>query len=270
MGKSADDALTLASLGIVAYALAIVSHEGLGHGLTALAAGARPLILTTCNFDWNGSVSGSSVRWIAAAGSIANALVGLLCILLSRLLRAIGPHLRLFLVLAAAFNLLLAAGYPGYSGVAAFGDWTAVIRGFSPEWLWRVFLVVGSVIAYSCSLRLLAVALRPFCGSSAPESLARLRRMTMIPYLAAVAAACLAGAFNPGRWTVLFTCALPSSAAAGFGLTRLDHFPGVRVSGSSVPAGAIPRNFGWILAAVVILVFFVGVLGPGIRFQPGR
>jgi hypothetical protein len=267
-GKSADDTLTLVSLGVIAYAIAIVTHEGLGHGLTSLAAGAKPVILTTCNFDWSGIVSRSSIRWIAAAGCLANAIAGLLAALALRLLRAAGPHLRIFLVLAAAFNLLLAAGYPGYSGVTAFGDWAAVISELSPAWLWRLLLVALSVISYYLSLRLLAVALRPFCGSNAPESLARLRRITMIPYLAAVAAASLAGAFNPVGWTVLFTCALPSSAAAAFGFTRLDHFSGIRVSDSSVPAGAITRSMGWILAAVVILAFFVGVLGPGIRFGP--
>jgi len=44
------------------------------------------------------------------------------------------------------------------------------------------------------SLQLLAVELRPFCGSNAPEALARLRRITLIPFLAALAAAGLGGA----------------------------------------------------------------------------
>jgi hypothetical protein len=260
-GKPADDTLTLVSLGIVAFVVAIVTHEGLGHGLATLAVGARPVMLTTCYFSSSGSLS----KWIPAAGGIANVIVGLLSVLVLRILRTAKPHIRFFLTLVAAFNLLFAAGYPAYSGIAAFGDWAAVISGLSPAWLWRVLLVAFSVISYYLSLKLLAVEMRPFCGSNAQETLTRLRRITLIPFLAALAAASLAGALNPAGWTIIFTAALPGAAAA-FGFTQVDHFLPARVSNSSLSAGAITRSWGWILAAGAILAFFVGVLGPGIKF----
>jgi hypothetical protein len=256
---SPDDALTLISLGITAFAIAIVTHEGLGHGLATLAVGARPVMLTSCYFSSSGSLN----KWIPAAGGIANVIVGLLSVLVLRLMRTAKPRIRFFLVLVASFNLLFAAGYPAYSGIAAFGDWAAVISKLTPAWLWRVMLVAFSVISYYLSLRLLAVELRPFCSSNTQEALTRLRRITLIPFLAALAVASLAGALNPAGWTIIFTAALPGAAAA-FGFTQLDHFSGVRVRDSSVPAGAITRSWGWILAAFVTLTLFVGVLGPGI------
>jgi len=261
--KSTDDVLTLVSLGIVAFVVAIVTHEGLGHGLATLAVGGKPVMLTTCYFSSSGSLS----KWIPAAGGIANVIMGLLSVLVLRFLRTAKPHLRFFLVLVAAFNLLFAAGYPAYSGIAAFGDWAAVISGLSPAWLWRVLLVAFSVISYYLSLRLLAVEMRPFCGSNEQQSLTRIRRITLIPFLAALATASLAGALNPAGWTVIFTDALPGAAAA-FGLTQLDHFSEASASDSSLPAGAITRSAGWIMAAVLILAIFVGVLGPGIKFGP--
>jgi hypothetical protein len=109
------------------------------------------------------------------------------------------------------------------------------------------------------------VLLRPFCGSNAPGALDRVQRITLIPFIAALAVAGLGGAFNPAGWTIIFTSALPGAAAA-FGLTQIDNFPAVRRSGSSLPAGAITRSLGWILAAAAVLVFFVAVLGPGIKF----
>jgi hypothetical protein len=259
--KSPDDALTLVSLGIVAFVIAIVVHEGLGHGLATLAVGGKPVMLTTCYFSSSGSLS----RWIPAAGGIANVIVSLLSVLALRLLRTAGPHIRYFFTIALAFNLLFAVSYPAYTGVAAFGDWAAVISGLSPAWLWRVLLVAFSVISYYLSLRLLAVEMRPFCGSEAMEAQTRLRRITLIPFVAALGAASLAGALNPLGWTVIFTSALPGAAAA-FGLTQLDHFSGASTSDSSVPAGAITRSARWIFAAAIILALFVGVLGPGYRF----
>lgn len=259
--NSPDDALTLASLGILAFVVANVTHEGLGHGLMTLAVGAKPVMLTSCYFSSRESLS----RWIPAAGGIANVLMGLLAVFALRLARMAGAHLRCFLALVLAFNLLFATAYPAYSGIAAFGDWAAVISGLSPAWLWRLLLVTFSAISYYLSLRLLAVQMHPFCGSNAPEALTRLRRITLIPFLAALAAASIAGALNPAGWTVLFTSALPGAAAA-FGLTQLDHFSEVSAKDSTQPAGAITRSLGWMIAAALILALFVGVLGPGIRF----
>jgi hypothetical protein len=251
----------LVALGIVAFVVADMTHEALGHGLAILAAGAKPVLLTTCYFRASGNWS----RWIPAAGGIANLVVGLLSVLALRLSRAAWPSVRCFFVLLVAFNLLFAAAYPAYSGIALFGDWAAVISGLSPAWAWRGVLVVFSLISYYLFLRLLAVELRPFCGSDAPGALDRLQQITLVPFIAALGVAGLGGAFNPVGWTVIFTSALPGAAAA-FGLTQIDNFPAVQVSGSSVPAGAIKRSLGWILAAVAVLIFFVGVLGPGIKF----
>src|SRR5579871_2770120 len=258
---STDDALTLVALGIIAFVISDVTHEALGHGLATLAVGAQPVLLTTSYF----SSSGSWSRWIPAGGGIANLIVGGLFILALHRLRASSPQVKYFLVLGVAFNLLFAAGYPLYSGIAAFGDWAAVISGLSPIWFWRALLVVLSLMAYYLSLLLLAVAVRPFCGSDLPDGLTRLRRITLIPYLAALGAACVAGSFNPRGWTNILIAAAPAAAGA-FGLTQLDHFSAVRSPNPSTPsAGQSHEAPGWIVAAVAVLIFFVWVLGPGIK-----
>ena len=263
MQFESDDALTLMALGILAFAIANISHEVLGHGLAALASGAKPALLTTCYVETVGSTS----RWIPAGGGIANVMVGFLSLLSLRTLRPNSPRAYYFLVLVVAFNLFFASGYPAYSGIAAFGDWAAVISPLTPPWLWRGVLVFVSVVCYYLSMEVVAWIIRPFGSSRQPEALARLRRVTLIPYLAALAAAGLAGASNPRGWTVIFTSALPAAAGA-FGLTQIDHFrrptsPDPLVSA----AGPITRGPGWIAAAALVFVFFVAVLGPGIRFS---
>jgi hypothetical protein len=260
---SADDSLTLMALGITAFIIADVAHEALGHGLATLVVGGHPVLLTSSYF----SSSGSESRWIPAGGGIANLIVGGLFVLALRIFRAAKQDVRYFFILGVAFNLLFAAGYPFYSGVAAFGDWAAVTSGLSPAWLWRVLLAVVSVAAYYASLLLLADEVRPFCGSDRPEALTRLRRITLIPFLAALIAACLAGALNPRGWTNILTAAAPA-AAGSFGLTQLDNFSRVRSSNPSIPnAGPITRSLGWIVLAVILLILFVGVLGPGIKLS---
>ena len=258
----------LAGLGVLAFALADVSHEALGHGLATLAVGGKAVLLTTCNFRSSGHYS----LWIPAAGGLMNLAVGLGSLAALRVRSRLSPRFRHFLVLVAAFNLFFAFGYPAYSGIARFGDWAAVISGLKPQWFWRVLLVMISVVGYYASMRLLARPLAPFAGDAAAPSgaipdRARMGRITRIPYFAAMVLACLAGALNPNGWMTMLTAGLPAAAAA-FGLTQMDHFV------DSVPekdaleiAAPLQRSWIWIMAAVIVLIFFVGVLGPGIRFS---
>ena len=263
-----DDRPTLAALGVIAFALADVSHEALGHGLATLAVGGKAVLLTTCNFDSSGNYS----KWIAAAGGLMNLVIGFGSLAVLRLPAQFTPLLRYFLVLVAAFNLFFAFGYPAYSGVARFGDWAQVISGLEPPWLWRVVLVVVAVVGYYGSMKLLGIAIVPFAGKREGSmggllNGARLQRITLIPYVAAMILACAGAALNPQGWHVIFTAGLPSAAAA-FGLTQMDHFVGRKSSGASQEViEPMQRNLRWIMAAMVVMVCFVGVLGPGIRFR---
>ena len=66
---------------------------------------------------------------------------------------------------------------------------------------------------------------------------------------------------------MVFSSALPAAAAA-FGLTQMDHFRRPASPDPLVPAAVpITRSPGWIAAAALVFVFFVAVLGPGIRFS---
>jgi hypothetical protein len=269
MERSAlDDRPTLAALGVLAFALANMSHEAVGHGLATLAVGGKAVLLTTCYFNSSGHYS----KWIPAAGGLVNLAVGLASLVALRLFRRLHPPFHYFLVLVAAFNLFFAFGYPAYSGIARFGDWAAVISGLHPSWFWRALLVVIAVTGYFGSMKLIATAIAPFAqtaGLAAGESqgVARLRRITLVPYLAAVVLACVAGAMNPQGLLTMLTAGLPAAAAA-FGLTQIDHL--VPVRSREVPEVVIQpinRSFLWIMAALVVFIFFVAVLGPGIRFS---
>jgi hypothetical protein len=258
-----DNTVTLIALGVLAFILADITHEALGHGLATLAVGGVPVLLTSSYFNASGHYS----RWIPAGGGIANLIVGLLALACTRLARKAAPSLLYFLILLAAFNLLLAAGYPFYSGIALFGDWAAVIAGHAPAWAWRALLMVSSVSLYWLFLWWLAVAIRPFCSANDRATLDRLRRITLIPFLAALVVACIAGAFNPRGWFNILAAAAPA-AAASFGITQLDHFPAARTSDPASPlAGPIPRSSAWIAAAAIAAILFVGFLGPGIRLH---
>jgi len=164
------------ALGVLAFILADTTHEALGHGLAILGVGGTPVLLTSSYF----SASGYYSRWIPAVGGIANVILGLLALACTRLVRKAAPPLLYFLVLLAAFNLLFAAAYPVYSGVALFGDWASVIAGLRRAWVWRTLLVIGIVSLYWLFLLWLAIAISPFCEGVDRASLDPLRRITLM------------------------------------------------------------------------------------------
>src|SRR5688500_2460445 len=68
---------TIAAIGMVAYLLANVAHEALGHGGACALFGGRPLGVSSAWFD--GDITGMSdwgVRAEKAAGTIVNLVLG--------------------------------------------------------------------------------------------------------------------------------------------------------------------------------------------------
>jgi hypothetical protein len=263
-----DDRLTLLALGVLAFIVADVSHEAVGHGLATLAVGGKVNFITTCYVDSGGHYS----KWIPAAGGLTNLAVGIGSLAFLRLRSHVCPRSRYFLILIAAFNLFFAVGYPAYSGIAQFGDWAAVINGLNPSWIWRVVLVAVAVGGYYASMRLLVDPMAPFAGVAEDKAAmllaqARIRRITLIPYIGAMVVACAASSLNPRGPMQILTSGLPAAAAA-FGLTQMDNLISPRrACASSAPLKPLQRSVSWIVAAFIVLTLFVLVLGRGVRFS---
>ena len=261
--QSPHDAPTVAAIAVVAYCLANVVHEGLGHGGACLLQGCRPQSLNAIFFDYDEtSATAAGHRWIAAGGGIANLLAAALALAALRGTRAPGPRLHYFLWLFAAVNLLTAFGYLLFSGIGGIGDWTQVVRGLQPQALYRGALAIaGAALYFWLAPRLLAPQLAPFLAAG-PSVAASMWRVVRMPYLVGGCTFVVAGLLNPyGMQLVLI-----SAAAASFGGTSLlAWYPfGKRLPAPAAPALVIARSRGWIVAGVVVAILFIGVLGPGL------
>src|SRR6516165_10538739 len=67
------DALTVGAIGILAYMLGNVLHEGLGHGGACVLVGAKPLVISSVHFECS-----SDSRLVFAGGTAMNLLAGAL------------------------------------------------------------------------------------------------------------------------------------------------------------------------------------------------
>jgi hypothetical protein len=255
-----SDALTIASIGIAVYILGNILHEGFGHGGACLLTGGKPLLITAVSMDCS-----AENRLVIAGGSLMNVAAAVVFLLLARLMKS--PHLRYFAWLAMTVNLLSAAGYLAFSGIGGFGDWAMFIQGLSPQWAWRVGLTVVGSVAYMLVVRFTLLQLRPLIGSDPTQRVGNAVRLTKTPYFAGGIVECIAGAFNPQGWLLI----LLSAAASTFGGTSALLWSPNWLRGTSIPAGPdaapmpIKRSWPWIIAAAIMAVAFIAILGPGVH-----
>jgi hypothetical protein len=264
---------TVAAIAVVVYILSNVAHEGAGHGGACLLAGGRPEMLNAVFFECDDAqMSAAGVRWLAAAGTLANLLLAAMVRIVLRRGERLRPDFRFALALLLAVNLLQAFGYLLFSGIGRVGDWAAVFDGLKPEWVWRIGLsLLGGWLYFLVAPRLFMPDLEPFLGREQPAREERARRLTLLPYLAGGLAYLLAGVLNPHGWKLV----LISAAAASLGGTSLLAWypPLWAKKRGGIGAGeplSIRRSVAWLIAAAIVLGLFVFTLGPGIGFGTAR
>jgi len=270
--ENRPDLLTLASLAVVAYALANVVHEGLGHAGTCILVGGKPQVLSSMHFE--GDTEGLpplADRLVAAGGTVANLIAAAVALPFLRRGRDRSPATWLFAWIFASVNLMQATGYPLFSGVGNIGDWSAVTRGWSPTWLWRLMLAAVGGISYLLAVRWAMTALAGRLEETGPARVKAAYAYTFTPYLVGCALYVVAGLLNPAGLMLVAVSAVASSLGGTSGFAwgpQLLHDPDIPSATGPVPA--LARNWGWVAAAAVVGLAFIIVLGPGVHFHPGR
>ncbi len=251
MGEGHSKA-TIISMAVLASAAATLLHEGAGHGVIAWLRGDVPTQLTSNHLS-----SMRPDRWVDVGGTLVNLCAGAASLVASR---AAGSraNLRYFLWILAALNLLPGAGYFFFSAITGFGDWQEAIRGLPHQAALRTVMAIFGAALYMFVVRLLAAAVRPFC----------LRRATYnvvgrLPYCAACLFSCAAGVFDPLGLKLFLVSTLPAAFGGSSGLLWADSlFP----AGPAGPTLLVSRQRTWWMAAAVLGLAYIVILGRGIQF----
>ena len=258
------DTLTVGSIGILAYMLANVLHEAMGHGGACILIGAKPLVLSSVHFECS-----QESRLVMASGTLMNLLAGAVFFALERLTSRRYPLLKYFFWISMTVNFFTATGYFLFSGIGGIGDWGAFVQGLGHQWLWRTGLTIFGAVTYLLAARISLLELRPLIGSNKEQRYQCAVRLSAIRYFAGGILMCIAGTLNPVGMVLI----LISTAASTFGGTSglmwttdwLNH-------GTTIPYGPtaepMPIRKSWtlIVAACVVAIAFISVLGPSVRF----
>jgi len=258
------DALTVGAIGILAYMLGNVLHEGAGHGGACLLVGAKPLVLSSVHFECS-----LDSRLVMAGGTLVNLLAGAVFFALERFTGRSYPRLMYFFWISMTVNLFTGTGYFLFSGIGGIGDWGEFIQGLGPQWLWRIGLTLFGAVTYLLAARISLLELRPLIGSNKEQRYPRAVRLSAIPYFAGGILMCIAGALNPKGMILILISAAASTFGGTSGLMWSTNWLN---RGTMIPCGPpaepmpIHRSWWLIVGACAIAIAFIAVLGPSVLF----
>ncbi len=248
-----NDRRTIVSMAIVAGGLAVLLHEGLGHGVTAWLRGGTVTELTSNHLS-----SLQPDRWVQAGGTIVNLVAGTVSLLAARRLRSVA-NTRYFFWLLAALNLLPAAGYFMLSGIFGFGDWYEVIKDLPYRLPLRIGMSLVGAAAYVLFVRLLAVTIRSFVADEKTYNI-----VGRLPYLVAGIFSCIAGAFDPLGIKLLLISTVPAAFAGSSGLLWANN---MMPPPTNQPPLIVRKQPSWWITAILFGIAYVYFLGRGIEFR---
>jgi hypothetical protein len=264
-----DDAWTVAAVAVIAFVLADVGHEMIGHGMGYLMGGGRAWIQTTTRIMGDTQLGDPGWRILDMGGPSGNLLFAALAWAGQRVVKRSAQRLRLMLWLVMAFSLFWAFGYLIYCGALGHGDWMALVTGAKREWLWRAVLCVAGIGLYRGAERLAAGELHWIVSRDEVNWPERVWRLTLVAYVAGGLIACAGAALDPHGPMEMLNSGAASSFAAAVGLLFVRGVFGRfrDKSAGATTADGIQRSVGWMIAAVVMAIVYIGVLGPGVRIR---
>ena len=241
-----DDRLTVAAIAGLAFMVSDVAHEVIGHGLGFFLAGGQTGIYTTTRIIETQRLGDRGGDMFDMGGPFGNLLCAALAWLALRFVPTNASRLRLFCSLTLAFSLFWAFGYLAFCGVKGQGDWFALIRAASHQWVWRSLLFMAGVLFYLGSMKLVA------------SQFGWTRRALVISYLAGGLMGVLGAILDPRGFPAIRHDGLLSGFGSALGMLAISARGNISTT--------ISRNFAWIVAAGCCAGIYIFVLGPGLKF----
>lgn len=260
------DLPTVIAIAAIATIIDTQLHEAAGHGGACLALGRH--VREWGAFYLDCDTRGAPLwvgRVVAAAGSTMNLLTAILAFIVVR--ATWRPRAGLFWWLLFAIGGFEWAGYYFFSGVSGLGDWGAGRDGvfhLVPGWgVWRLLLAVGGGLLYwAWAIVAMRLLVRLTGADDAGRRQARL--LCWISYATIGGIAFAIGLLNPVGFFVLLASAIASSFGGCSGLLWAPFY--LRTGAPAVQPLAIGRSWGWIAAAIVLVLAEGLILGPSLRF----
>jgi hypothetical protein len=257
------DQLTVIAIAVIAYSALYICHEIIGHCGMAVVVGTKCKIISSTNIPLATMVTNWKYNLIAVAGCTANFVAAFVCLALLRRWKIAKPATRYFLWLTMSVNLFLASTYIAVAPIIQYGDSYILIRDLPAKLFWRILVAVVGAIMCWFSIRLARVELAMLIGFGGRPAQTVAWKLVIPAYIAGglvTVSSALFSQLDP-RFAQL------QAAGGTFGLTAWLLLLPPLIKNSVTTSSytfALARSMGWILAGVITVLIFVGVLGRGV------
>ena len=264
--RSPIDLVTTIAIAALAASLTVAFHEGV-HALTCVVVGGDLQAYSAHHVECLTQSSGAE-RWVAAAASLANLVLGTVFLFLLRALHRAPGEGKFFLWLFMLTNWCYGAGYWLFSGIGGVGDWATVVEGWQPAGPIRLAMTLLGAAAFMLVVWLALRELGHIIGGTADEQIGRAVRLGLIAYASAVAVVFLAGWFNPYGLTGLPFLAGMLAVAGALSplLWMMQWFRSTAFVKRPGPPLEIRVRWSWRIIGLVVAMTYILVLGPSLRF----
>lgn len=263
---SSFDWITVIALSAMVVSLNVGLHET-SHALACLAVGGqlRELAALYALCDSSGLLQAKVVDGVAPFYNIL--IASLIWFILPHIPRS-KPQLLLFLWLFMLLNWLSGTGYFMISGIANIGDLATVIQAWEPHWLWRLVLTLLGSALFMLVIWLSLRALGKFIGGEGHAQFQRANTLSLLAYVSAIVVIVLVGFISPLGFSSLPVVAGLIAVIFGYSpfLWMMHWFSDKHFKKTELPLLSLPRHNGYLLAALVVTVFYLAVMGRGIQF----
>jgi len=271
MSKIKANLPTLIALSAFSFMLATAFHEHGGHALACYLLGGHVkemgAFYVDCGYE---SLSSMGSRLVAFAGPLMSLITGIVSIVLFDRASKSNPHLKYFLWYFAVTNLMVAAGYLLFSGIAGIGDLgTEQFGAFyqvQPEWVVRVGLTLLGAAGYYGVVRVAVRRMDSFIGGEGVERIRRSRIISLVSYLTGGAVAVLIGLLNPYGLVIVLISSVASSLGGTSGFLWMMQLLDRQKNTDDEPF-SMERSWGWIALSVIFLLTYAFIFGPTIYFK---
>jgi hypothetical protein len=263
------DYLTLIALSMLAYTLAVLLHEHLGHALACVSLGGHPAELgayyVNCQY---GNMPDLSIRLVALAGPIISLITGAVGLLVLDRIPQGSSNLRYWVWLFGTISLMTAAGYLLFSGVTGLGDFGTSRDGalylVQPEWLWRLALAVIGGASYALVIYLSLRKMDKLIGGEGAARVAHAQKLALTSYLTGAVMAVIIGLLNPQGIVIVLISAAASTLGGTSGLAWMMQMLNRKKASSTSPL-LLNRSWFWICTGFIVTILYALILGPTLR-----
>lgn len=246
-------------------------HEHAGHTLACAALGGHVTELGAFYADCEyASLSDMGNRFVALAGPLISFITGCIGLAFFKRVSRSNTQLKFFMWHFATVNLMIAAGYMLFSGVAGIGDLGSgqygVFYQFQPEWVYRVVLSIIGLASYYWVIRVSIQKMDSFIGGEGLERVNRAQMISLVSYLTGGLVAVLIGLLNPYGLFIVLAASVASSMGGTSGLAWMMQLLDRKKNTGDSPF-TMDRNWRWIISSVVFVIAYAIIVGPTVYLK---